>query len=294
MANYPRLSIVFPNLNGAKVLSAFLNSVKGSSYDKRKLEIIMVDNGSSDGSIEFVRQNFPKVKIIQSGRNFGFAKAVNLGIQKSLGVYIFVTNNDVLLDKNCLKNLAEFAKKNKIIGVTGPIVFENSKQIPVKSLKFNFYTGLFKKLNTLEESDWISGAGMFFQKKLWQKLGGFDEGFFFTFEDLDFCLRAKRAGFRIIHTPKAKIFHQEGATVNRPEFTYFKYFESYKSKLRLVLKHANLFQILTSFVLQFFVFAPYRFFVLKEKSFIPLIKALSWNLQHLSQTLSVRRKIYAV
>lgn len=291
MKSNPKISIVFPNFEGdKKKLKDFLRSMDNLIWPKKPIEVIMVDNGSKDDSVKFVKENFPFVKVIKLGKNFGFAKAVNLGIGKTTGNYIFVTNNDVTLEKNCFSNLAEFVKNHPEVGVTGPVVFEDSKKSTIKSLKYNFYTGLFRKLKNWQESDWIEGCGMFFSKGIWTALSGFDESFFFTFEDLDFCLRVKKIGLKIKHCPQAFIWHKVGSTVNRPELANFKYYQGYKGKLRLILKYGNLLQITTSILLQFLVFAPYRFLILREKSLAPLFQAFFWNLKHLPQTLSARKE----
>jgi len=294
---YPSISVVFPNLNGNKQdLYNLLTSLQKSNYPSKQLEFIMVDNGSTDDSVQYVLKKFPEVKIIKLENNCGFAKAVNIGIENARSECVFVTNNDVVLEKECLKNLAEYFIAYPKVGVIGPkVYFRNQpKKIASGALKYNFYTGLFSsdqtnKIN--QKVDWISGCGMFFSKNIWIKLGGFDENFFFIGEDLDFCLRIKYLGFKVTYYPKAVIWHSDGATVNRPELLYLKYFEGYKSKLRVILKHGNPLQILTSFLLQFAVFAPYRTLILQEKSLIPLYNALIWNIKHLRQTLAARRKL---
>ena len=296
MNDYPKVSIIFPNYNGGNEPLECLASIQKLTYPKAKIETIVIDNGSTDGSDHQIKKEFPKAKLIKNPKNIGFAKATNLGIKKAHGKYIFVTNNDVVLEKKCLKNLIEYLISNPKVGVVGPITYfkYQPKKIAAGALKYNFYTGLFKSNQshqTEQEADWASGCGMLFTKKLWRKLGGFDENFFFIGEDLDFCLRAKYLGFRVIYYPKAAIWHSDGATVNRPEFLYLKYFEGYKSKLRLILKHGSPLQILASFLLQFAVFAPYRTLILREKSFIPLLEALFWNLRNLPKTFAARRKL---
>ena len=133
---------------------------------------------------------------------------------------------------------------------------------------------------------------MCFSKWLWESLDGFDEGFFFTGEDADFCLRATKAGYKSIQLPNLDIKHKDGMTINRSEMSYFKYYEGYKSKFRLILKHANILQIITSFILQFAVYMPYRAIVIREKSTIPLLQAFLFNIKKLSSTLSERKNIH--
>ncbi len=301
----PSLSIIFPNLNGNKKdLLQLLQSIQNSNYPKKLIEVTLVDNGSNEDPLEAVRnfllstdESILNFKLIKNPKNLGFAIAVNQGVKKSKGEYLFITNNDIVLEKNCLSNLVQFLLKHPNVGIVGGKTYrKNSQAIIHAAPHYNFYTGLFydtKDPQKTQEADWIPGSGLLCSKKLFEKLGGFDEEFFFTYEDLDFCLRTKRIGYSVMYYPKATLLHTDGATINRREFSFFKYYQGYKGKLRLILKYATPLQIFTSFMLQFFVFAPYRRIILGEKSFIPLLRALFWNSRHLPQTLALRKKLYA-
>jgi len=296
MKSLPSVSIIFPNYNGNKKnLTALLQSIQKSVYPKQKITVTLVDNGSTDDSVLFVKRKFPWVNIIKLGKNYGFAKAVNKGAKKSKEEYFFITNNDVVLEKNCLKNLIEYLLTHPQVGIIGGKTYRMNPpdKILYSAYKYNFYTGLFtmaKDADKIQEADWIPGCGMCCGRPLWEKLGGFDEDFFFTGEDLDFCLRAKYEGYKILYYPKAILWHSDGSTINLPEFSYFKYYESYKSKFRLILKHAGILQISLAFILQFAVYLPYRTIILREKSTIPLLQAFLWNLRNIKQTLNAKCK----
>ena len=286
-ASYPKVSIVFPTLNGWKDTKDCLESIEGLDYSKDNLEVIVVDNGSTDGTVEKLQNSnreagysLPKLQVIKNIKNLGFARAVNKGIKKARGNYILVTNNDVLFGKESLKKMIGFIVENPNAGVVGPYGYN-----------YNFYGGLFKKLpisNLPTKADWIAGSAMLFSKSLWQKLKGFDEGFFFTGEDVDFCLRTKYIGKKSIQIPNCRISHKDGKSINRPELSYFKYFEGYKSKFRLILKHGNLLQIISSTFLQFFIYLPYKTLLLGEKSGKALVSAFIWNIKNLRSTLKAR------
>lgn len=283
----PKLSIIFPNYDGDKTyLKTLLKSIMGSNYTKAKIETVMADNGSTNDSVAFVKKSFPWVKIITLKENMGFAKAVNIGVKKSNGTYIFITNNDIKLEKDCLKNLVKFLLTNPKVGVVGAKVndYKNRSKISSSALAYSFLTGSFvmsKKTHRTQEADWVIGCSLCTSKKLWQKLGGFDEGFFFTGEELDFCLRVKYAGLKIVYLPKALLWHVGGLTINRPQLQKLKYFEVYKSKFRLIFKHANILQVISALILQFLVFTPYKTLILREKSFTLMIRALIWNFKNL-------------
>ena len=292
----PKLSIVLPNFNGQKLyLKNLFESIGKSSYPLNQLETILVDNGSTDNSVAYVKKYFPKVKIIKLDKNYGFARAVNIGVKKSTGAYLFITNNDVELEKNCLENLVKFLLSNTDVGIVGGKVLDYKSRSKISScaLAYNFALGSFimsKNVNQTVLSDWIQGCSLTTSKKLWQKLSGFDEKFFFTSEEFDFCLRAKYLGFKTVYYPKATLWHVGGATINKPELQKFKYFQVYKSKLRLILKHGSLIEILLAFFFQFAIFLPFRNLILREKIAFPLLKAFIWNLKNMPKNLSSQRR----
>ena len=282
----PILSVVFPNLNGDKQeLKTLLSSIRISNFPKDKLEIIMVDNGSTNESCAYVAKNFKEVQIVKLDKNYGFSKAVNLCTKGAKGKYIFVTNDDVKVEKNCLKNLVETMGNDPKIGIIGckAFDFKKPKVVVSNALKYNFYTGSFKMTKDngkLQIADWVAGFAIAFPKTVWQTLGGFDEGFFFSSEELDLCLRAKKAGFKIIYNPNAIVWHGGSTTIRRPEYLDFFIKIRYQGKIRLILKHCNPLQILTSLTCQY-LFAIYKSQVLKEKSIRPILEATIWNLKNL-------------
>lgn len=292
----PKVSVIFPNLNGdRKLLSALFKSIEKSNYPKDKVETVMVDNNSTDGSKEFVKKKFPQVKVISLKKNYGFAKAVNIGIENSKGTYLFITNSDVELEKNCLANLIKFLLQNPKVGVVGGKVndYKNRRQISCSALAYSFSTGNFvmsKKINQIQNSDWVIGCSMCTSRSLWKKLSGFDEKFFFSGEELDFCLRAKYAGYKIIYNPHGLLWHVGGATIKKPKHRKLS-FEIYKSKLRIILKHGSISEIFTAILLQFFFFLPYRTLFLGDNSFSPLTKATIWNLKNMPKNLYSQRKL---
>lgn len=291
----PTVSITFPILNGINNTLGALKSIQSLNFPKDRLEVIVFDNGSFDGSAEIIKKTYPKVKIIKSKKNLGFAKAVNIACQKATGQYLFITNNDVILERNCLRYLIDYLIHHSKTGIVGPKIMdlEKPREVLVKPLYYHFFLGTFTMGKVTKNPvivDWVQGCGLCISRSLWQKLGGFDEGFFFIGEELDFCLRAKKLGYQITYYPKAILWHFGGATVNKPEMRDFKYFEDYKSKFSLILKHANIAQIISAFFFQFLIFTPYRSLILRERSFLPMIKGLFWNLKNISKSLHERKK----
>lgn len=288
----PNVSLVFPILNGIGDTLNCLKSISNLNYPKNKLEVIVFDNGSQDNSATIIKKKYPQVKVIQSKKNLGFAKAVNITLKAARGKYFFITNNDVVLEKKSIQGLVSYLEKNPHVGIVGPRIYNlySKKEVLGKPLYYHFTLGIFtqgQKTNKPVEVDWVQGCGLCISKRLWRKLDGFDEEFFFTGEELDLCTRAKHLGFKVKYLPAATIWHSGGATINQPQLAQFKYLEGYKSKFRLIIKHGNLFQIITAFILQLFLYTPFRTLVLREKSFIPMIQAFSWNFKNLKKNINV-------
>lgn len=294
-ASLPRLSIVFPNLNGDKVeLKTLLASIKNSSYPQKNLEVIMVDNGSTNDSPTYVAKNFPMVKIIKLTKNWGFSRAVNIGIAKSKGQYIFVTNDDVKVQKDCFKNLINLMSTDPTIGIAGCKVydFKSPKKIVSSALKYNFYTGRFKMAKVSQKpqiTDWVAGCAITFPKLVWEKIKGFDESFFFSSEELDLCLRTKYAGFNVTYHPKAIVWHGGSTTIRRPEYVDFFTKQIYRGKIRLILKHGTILEIIVNLLIQYLLI-PYRTFVLGESTLPALLDATIWNFKNLPKNISSQRK----
>lgn len=291
----PRISVVFPNYNGRSDTLECLHSLSLLSYPQGNIETIMVDNASTDGSIEAVKKHFPKVKIIPLKNNLGFAKAVNKGARIAKGDYILVINNDMIFDKNFLTVLVDFMEKNPKVGIAGGKIYylKPKNKILFSGLKLNPWLGSIHRLpnpNQIKESEWIQGCAMLIKRGVIKKIGLFDPSFFFSFEDLDFCRQAKRVGFKIIYHPGAVAWHKEGATINKEGFRK-KALELYKAKFYYIFKNCSLPQIITSTLFQFLLVAPFRRLIRKKPPFFirPMVAGYFYNLIHLPKILKKRK-----
>lgn len=291
----PSVSIITPNWNGGNEPLEFIQSIKKLHYPQKRIEIIVVDNGSTDGSPEKIAKKYPDVKLIRLKENIGYGPALNIGIKKSKGEYIFIGNDDLVLKKGSLERLATYLLENPNAGIVGgKIYFKNApKKIASAGQRYNFFTGEiadYPNSNKEKEVMWVQGCAYLFPRSLINKIGMYDEGFAkIYFEDFDLCLRAKKTGFKVIYYPKAIFYHGQSTTMDKTSSS-FKLFQWYKNKFRFILKQANLFQIFTSINLQLLVYTPYKAFVLRNKSFIPVMQSLFWNLKHIKETLQARKK----
>lgn len=234
-----KVSIVILNFNGKLDTLDCINSFRKSSLPD-KTSIIVVDNGSSNGLVNAVLSKFPDVKILENNANLGFSQGNNVGINYAISHgadYVLIINNDTLVDKNLLKELLKAIKSNDLIGIAVPKIyfakgFEFHKDRYKKEELGNviWYAGGIMDWNnvigshrgvdqidrgqyeTIEETDFATGNCMLVKKEVFEKVGFFDKLYFLYYEDNDFSVRVKKAGFKIMYTPKAYIWHKNAAS----------------------------------------------------------------------------------
>jgi GT2 family glycosyltransferase len=221
------LSIIIPSYNTKEILLECLNSIQNNSQDIN-LEIIVVDNNSTDGTVEDLKKISNKyISAIFLEKNFGFAYAVNRGIEKAKGRYILLLNSDIKLSKDSLMGLINFAENNQNVGLVAPMLLNPDLSIQPSIYHFPSIIGAIKEYylrkkgsfekyspNTKEPIivDCVVGAAMLIPKSTIEKIGYLDEKYFMYFEDLDYCRRVKRASLRVYYLPKIAIIHKHGAS----------------------------------------------------------------------------------
>jgi len=231
------ISVVIVNWNTVDYLRQCLTSMLSRKHE-HPLEIIVVDNGSSDGSPEAVRREFPEVILIQNGCNLGFAKANNIGIRRATGRYICLINSDVVVHEGCLDRLCSYMDQNPSIGVLGPRVFNSDltlqpscRQFPTlwnsacRALAldtvfprwplFGGYLMTFWQHDTPKSVDALSGCFWMVRKETFDSVGLLDESFYIYGEDIDFCKRCQIKGSEIVYYPDATAVHFGGASSSR-------------------------------------------------------------------------------
>jgi GT2 family glycosyltransferase len=213
------------------------------------LEIIVVDNNSQDGSRELVKNQFPRVKLIQSRENLGFGKANNLGIFESSAEFILLLNVDATLNADALDVLLLEMKKNSRIGGLGPalqsgpasyqVSFGNRVDFFSELVQKGFYNLYYKNRLKAElrkrEVGWLSAACLLIRKKALEEAGCFDENFFLYFEDIDLCYRIRSRGWKLLLLPQARVTHIGGTSTSAAKgFSRYQY---RKSQLYFYRKH---------------------------------------------------------
>ncbi len=254
----PKLSIVIVNFNAGKLLQKCLDSIYAETR-QIPFEIWVVDNDSTDASVSMIRRNFPQVNLIENKKNFGFAKANNQAINKCKGHYILLLNPDTLILKKALEKMVKFMDEHAQIGIGGCKVLNEDgmlqlacrRKFPTPSVAFFRMVGLsrlfpnskvmakynltYLNSNEPHEVDAVSGAFLMIRRKVIEEIGLLDEQFFMYGEELDWCFRAKKAGWKVMYYPHAEIIHYKGecSKFNHRKAT----FEFYRSMYLFHKKH---------------------------------------------------------
>ena len=230
-------------------------------------EIIVINNDSGDGTVEMVEENFPQVQLVKSSINLGFARACNLGLKRASGENLLLLNPDTRLVGNSLKIANNILINDHSIGILGGqlLNYDKSIQPSVRSFpKFTDHLMMIFKLHHLiklkrylaldfdyqkqSEVDQVMGAFFLISRPAWEKIGDFDDRYYIWFEEVDYCQRAKRAGFKVVYSPEPKIIHYGGRSFKQV-FTLKNQWIFSKSRLRYVLKHQGFFSYAIIFVL---------------------------------------------
>lgn len=245
------LSIVIPHLNRKRSLHKCLSSIPQAA-ETVSHEVIVVDNGSTDGSQEMLRDAFPKVRLLQNEINEGFGRATNRGFRLAQGRYFLCLNNDTTLLPHSLRILTSFMEKNPEAGVSGGKILNRDGTLQPSARSFpGFETAFFNRSSFLtrlfpknafsrryllsdwdhkspRQVDWISGSFFMIRRSLTEKIGFFDERFFLYCEDVDYCRRAKKAGYRVFYVPEAQIIHDTRYSGKRLDTLFFHHQSMYR------------------------------------------------------------------
>lgn len=232
-----KLSIVIICWNDWKVIESCLRSIFESTT-KTQFEVIVSDNGSTDGSVERIRVQFPAVRVVENNANLGFAKGNNAGIREASGEYILILNPDTIVHAGSLDRWIEFADHHPEAGAFGCRMLnpdgsyqQSGRPFPTVRRALIAALGL-RPLGRLgkaflsdkyvgwngdreREIDWQSGCCILLQGDLLRQMGGFDERFFYHYEEVDLCHRVWETGRPIRFTPEVKITHLGGQSVGR-------------------------------------------------------------------------------
>jgi GT2 family glycosyltransferase len=250
------LSIIIVSWNVSALLSACLNSIRASA-PQCSLEIIVVDSASTDDSVPMLREHHPDVTLIAETENVGFTRGCNIGMQAARGRYLFLLNPDTEIVGDALDALVRFMDAHPDVGIAGAhtlnsdgtyqstrrrfptlatAIFESTwlQSIAPRAVLDRYYVNDAPRDATLEV-DWVQGSALIARREVLEQIGGLDEGFVMYSEELDWCKRAKAAGWRVMFVADAFIIHHGGRSSEQVAPRRHILFQ--QSKLRYFRKH---------------------------------------------------------
>ncbi|MBI2079534.1 glycosyltransferase family 2 protein, partial [Candidatus Micrarchaeota archaeon] len=245
----PLVCIILLNMNGRKWLELCLGTISRTSYKNYK--IILTDNGSIDDSVEYAKTNYPDVDVLALGKNFGFAGGNNRGtkyaLEKYKPRYILLLNNDIEIKQlEWLSKMVELAESDEKIGIVGCKLFFPSGKIQhaggfVHPIQITGHFGTNEEdkgqYDYTKDVDYVTGACFLIKNTLIEKIGLLDEGYSpIYFEETDYCLTAKKSGFRIVYTGTAYLIHHTSATT-KTETNENRYYIWEKNRLRFIMRN---------------------------------------------------------
>jgi GT2 family glycosyltransferase len=297
------VSVIIVNWNGRRWLQDCLTSLR--KQDHKNLEVIFVDNASADDSVQFVEENFPAIKVVQTHSNLGFAGGNNAGYKFATGEFIFLLNNDTILPSNLISGLVKAFDELPKAGLIQPKIrlMRDNKLLDAcgaywTSTAFLYHYGIQKDAslaiyNKPLKFFSIKGAAVMIKREVIEKVGFFDGDFWCYYEETDLCHRAWLRGYESWYYPKVEIQHAMGGTSLTFGNDYIQ-FHNFKNKLLSILKNFNSFGLLRwipIYIALNVLLSLFWLFSGKFRHFLALYKAMWWNLIHLPQTVTKRRSI---
>lgn len=261
----PKVTIIILNWNGKEDTIECLGSLKHITYPNN--EILLVDNGSTDGSVECFRNRHPEIEIIENEENLGFAEGNNVGIRRAMDEgadYVLLLNNDTVVDPEFLGELVNVVAKNPKIGFAGPKIYYydyNGKKdvINFAGGRLNMWKGTARHIgkkeidsgqyDKIKKVDYAQGSCLLGRIEMISKIGLLDPEYFTYWEEDDWCMRGRKAGYDTVFVPKAKIWHK----ISTSDVGKIKMYFLGRNQFFFMKKNASVWQYL-SFLLYFFTF----------------------------------------
>jgi GT2 family glycosyltransferase len=217
---FKKVAAIVLNWNGLADTIECLQSLRRSDYPN--LEIIVVDNGSEDCSCAAIREQFPGIRLIENGSNLGFARGNNIGLAAGLehrADLLLILNNDTILETDCVSELVRALERDASIGIAGPLMRRTLEpELVDMGGDFDFWTGSVilhrfqpgSEKDGIRVIDYVWGCGLLTRAEVLREIGFFDEQYVAYFEDADFCMRARDAGYQTVVATRAWMVHKVG------------------------------------------------------------------------------------
>ncbi|UKJ06324.1 glycosyltransferase family 2 protein [Solitalea lacus] len=257
----PRVAVVILNWNGKRFLEQFLPSIIQSTY--KNLEIIVGDNASTDGSVEYVKTNFPQVTVLINDQNYGYAGGYNHILARVHADYFVLLNSDIEVTPNWIEPIIEQMESDELIAIAQPKLKDFNRKdyfeyagaaggyldyLGYPFCRGRIFDSIEKDEGQYESSSeifWASGAAMFIKKKYFDLVGGLDADLFAHMEEIDLCWRLKNQGFKVVYCPNSEVYHVGGGTLQAE--SPFKTYLNFRNNLAILCKNlpsGNVFGVL--------------------------------------------------
>lgn len=246
----PHVAIIVLNWNRCEDTLECLASLYNMTHAKAgNTDVILVDNGSTDGTVETVKAEFPEAEVISLPENLGFAAGCNVGLRRALELaadYVLLINNDAVVAPDILEHLISVAKTHPDVGLLGPVIYRFDKPNQVWSAGYRQRPIMLSaqppagqpEASVPYEVDRLYGAGLLIRRQVLEDVGLFDERFFMYYEDADLCRRAQEAGYRLMVVPSAHMWHKVSASTG--EGSPVQKFHLARSSVLFFAKHTPL------------------------------------------------------
>jgi GT2 family glycosyltransferase len=299
----PLVSVIIVNWNGIKYLPDCLTTLKKITYSP--IEVIFVDNNSTDTSLLYAKKNYPSMHIIKNQTNLGYAQGHAKALQKAKGDAILLLSTDTILKSNVFDEMVNVLYSSKNIGVVQPklLLFGENNKIDSIGMFFNksgmlYHYGRAKnaslpQYNKQMEIFSAKGACMLFRKEVLKITGLFDKDYFAYFEETDLCHRIWLSGYKIVYAPKAEVIHKGGGASKQMLPSYI-YFHSYKNRICTYLKNLSipyLIPVLLNTMILYEVLTIVYLVHRKFRNAVSVQQAILWNITHFLDTLKKRKFI---
>lgn len=287
------IDFIVCNYNGKHLIGDCLDSIKKQSH--KGWNCIVVDDASTDGSVEYLKKEYPWVKVITKPRNSGPSISRNMGIKASKGEYIAILDNDVVLDKDWLKEQLLFMKNNEYCGIVGSkLVYSmNSKKLNAShgdlftiGIGFDGRCGKpAKSFDKVVQCIYVCSAAMLMRRKMVKEIGNFDDTYFYGHEDTDLGWRANIAGWGVYGNPSAIAKHKHSETMKH--YSARIYYHSRKNYIRSLLKNYQIWNLIWTLpaLVGFLLVDLIRGYPLAK------LKGILWNIIHIFGTIGQRWKV---